>query len=69
MVKDLPAQAGTGALSVTELSYQTRFYLQASAEGGIRLVLAKAGAEISEASTQRVEFQLCQTVDLLDCVE
>jgi len=65
----LPNQAGSGGLSLTALSYTTRFNLQTSIDGGIKIALIALGAESSNASSQSVEFKLCQTVDLLDCVE
>ncbi len=64
----LPAGAGSGGFRVPKLTYTKQFYLQTTGGGGINFVV-KAGAEVSEASTQRVEFEMCQTVDLLDCVE
>jgi hypothetical protein len=67
--KAAPAQAGSGAITVTELTYATRFYLQATADGGIDFALFKGGADVSKAVSQRVEFELCQTIDLLDCVQ
>ncbi len=65
----LSVHTGSGGLSLTELTYATRFYLQTSVGGGIKFAMVKADAEGSETNSQLVEFKLCQTIDMLDCVE
>lgn len=62
-------QAGSGGLTAIGFTYSTEFYLQAKAEGGINLMIVKAGAEEVKTVTQRIEFKMCQTVDMVDCVE
>lgn len=66
----LPSQAGSGGgLSLTQIIYTTRFTLQHSIDGGIDFAFIKAGGEVSQSTSQQIEFALCQTADLLDCVE
>jgi hypothetical protein len=55
-------------LSATAVEYTYRWSLQRSAEGKINVVVAKAGAEISEDKVQEIVFHLCQTHNRSDCI-
>jgi len=62
------ADQGGGGLMAASVKYTYGWTLQLGAEGKVNVVVAKAGAAISEEKVQEITFHLCQTQNRSECI-